>query len=184
MLVNQFAPLVPSTQQRLDDDDDDDNMISSESFEDHDTLSNDNISDNGISSNKMQKVFRPKTFIERQTTEILEIFENPKKFDNDKRSSVVSKLKRGDSVIDKIVKINELDVNPGLNKALNYLKRNNKPSFAPLKRMNSVMNDTHNDIDSFRNDFLNSFLNYNRYVDPKRRSDLTKKVNFKPHLIW
>ena len=172
-MVNQYMPQEPSTQKPLEYDE---NMISSGSFEEHDTLSNENISDNGFGPTHQESIFRPKTFIEKRVSKQLEIVENPSKFDTNKRASVISQLRRGESVIEKMDHVNQLELNSGANKALDYLKRNTKAASNNQDSTKSAINDTHNDIESFRNDFLNSFLNYNRYVDPKRRSDLVKKV--------
>ena len=153
-MVNQDVPHQPSTHKPLDDTD---NIISSESFEEHDTLSNENVSDSGFGPTRQESIFRPKTFVERRISEQLEVVENPSKFDTDKRVSLISKLRRGETMIEKMDQVNQLEFSSATDKALDYLKRNNKVPPTNLDSTNSAINGTHNDIESFRNDFLNSF---------------------------
>ena len=153
----------------------DDNLNSCESFEEHDTLSNDNSSDLGINEDTRIKTNKMNSFIGDKTKDRLEIIESSGKFINDKRSSGVSMFRRGESVIEHIDKVNQLEFNSGRAKALKFLMRNNKDSKAnAVKRINSVTDDQPNELENFRNNILNSFLNHNRIYDQKRRVNLKK----------
>lgn len=157
---------------------------SSESFEENDTLSNDNVSELGF----VRREFRQSTFLDKSSSHMLDMKGNSSDIIHDQRSSHISHLRRGVSVIEKIDFDDQLEEGSAAEKALNFLKRKNKSNFyPPIKRTSSVLNNNFNELESFKNEILTSFINRKNNKEQNRefltRNHVSNCLKFNKTLI-